>query len=208
MNLLRLKQLASVSAVALSVAAFMPTTAWSAAFNMDNDTATIAVNAAVDNTADLVTTAVDFETIGVTSDAADTADLVMDPTTGAITDDLGAGVGGPGEAHIVSDDDLGTPGTATLTAALPNSQVFAYYSNPINLTDGAGPTLTLEVIQDDLATPGSFTQTGAVSVTGIGTTDGAGALSWSIGGTIQTVATAAPYDTNAYAGSFDMQLTY
>ena len=208
MNLLKLKQLATVSAVALGFAAFMPSTAWSAAFDMDDDTVTVNVTAAVDNTADFATTPVDFETIGVTSDAADTADLVMDPATGAITDDLGAGVGGPGEAHIVSDDDAGTAGTAALTNALPNSQVFVYYASPTNLTDGTAPDLTLEVINDDLATPGSFTSTGAVQVVGIGTTDVAGSLSWNIGGTISTVATAAPYETGAYTGSFEVQLTY
>lgn len=213
MKTISLKKLAAVSAIALTIG-LSAQTASAAQFEMDGSTPyTANVTAGVDNTADLVVTDVAFGTIGVTSDAVDTADLIMDPTTGTITDDLGPGVGGAGEAHIVSETNTGTPGVATLSAGLANTQVFAYYSNLVDLTCGGclapgNPDLVLEQIQDDLATPGSYTQSTATSVTGIGTTDATGALTWNIGATIQTVATASPYETGTYTGKFDIMLTY
>lgn len=212
MKTISLKKLAAVSAIALTIG-LSAQTASAAQFEMDGATPyTANVTAGVDNTADLVVTDVAFGVIGVTSDAVDTADLIMDPA-GAITDDLGAGVGGAGEAHIVSETNTGTPGVATLSAGLANTQVFVYYRNLVDLTCGAclapgNPDLVLEQIQDNLATPGSYTKSTATSVTGIGTTDATGALSWNIGATIQTVATANPYETGTYSGKFDIMLTY
>lgn len=211
MRTINLKKLAAVSAIALTIG-LSAQTASSAPFEMDGATPyTANVTAAVDNTADLAITDIAFGTIGATSDAVDTASLTLNPTTNSITDDVGAGVGGAGEAHLVSETNTGTAGVATF-AGLANTLVFAYYSNLVDLDcalcTGGNPVLTLEQIQDDMATPGSYTKSTATSVTGIETTDGVGALVWNIGATIQTVATAAQYETGTYAGTFDVMLTY
>ena len=204
MNLSNVKKLATVSAVALGLA--WSGSAYSAPFEMDLNTLTVNVNATVDNTADLVVTDLDFETIGVTSDPVDTAEMTLNPDN-TITEEFGPGLGtAPNEAHIVSDDDTGTAGVATLSAALPNSDIFVYYSNLINLTDGAAPDLVLASVQDNLATPGSWD--GTTLVVGIGTTNGTGDLVWNIGATIETEATASQYDSNVYTGTFDVYLTY
>ncbi|HEY8190071.1 MAG TPA: hypothetical protein VIF12_05255, partial [Micavibrio sp.] len=147
------RNLAMVGAVALGIASYSGT-AWSAAFEMDDVGVVIAVTAAVDNTIDVTTTPIAFGTIGVTSDAVDTAALVMNPTTGAVVDDIGPGLG-INEAHIVSATNTGTPGTVTVANALPNSLIFSYYGTLVNLTDGAGPLLVLDSITDDLNVPGS-----------------------------------------------------
>lgn len=211
MKSMNLKNLAAVSAVALTIGLYA-NTASSAPFEMDGSTPfTANVTAAVDNTADLAVTDIDFGTLGATSDAVDTAEIVLDPSSSAITDDIGAGLGGAGEAHLVSQTNSGTPGVATF-AGLNNTLVFAYYSNLVDmdcaLCTGGNPNLRLEKISDNMAVPGSYTKTGAVSVTGIETTTAGGALIWEIGATIQTLATAAQYETGAYAGTFDIMLTY
>jgi hypothetical protein len=174
---------------------------------MDDVGVVIAVTAAVDNTIDVTTTPIAFGTIGVTSDATDTASLIMNATTGAVTDDIGPGLG-IGEAHIVSATNTGTPGTVTVANALPNSLIFAYYGTLVDLTDGAGPLLVLESISDDLNVPGSYTAATSTQVAGNEVTTAGGALTWNIGATIATQATAARYDTGAYAGSFTMILSY
>lgn len=201
-----LRNLAMTGAVMFAIAA--PTgPAWSAAFEMDDVGVAIAVTAAVDNTIDVTTTPIAFGTVGVTSDATDTASLVMDPGTGAITDDIGAGLG-IGEAHIVSATNTGTPATITVANALPNSFIFAYYGTLVNLTDGAGPLLVLDSVTDNLTVPGSYTAATSTQVAGRGTTNGTGDLVWNIGAAIGTQATASRYDTGAYAGSFTMILSY
>jgi hypothetical protein len=200
------KNLAMVSAMALGIASYSGT-AWSAAFEMDDVGVVIAVTAAVDNTIDVTTTPIAFGTIGVTSDAVDTASLVMNPTTSAVVDDIGAGLG-INEAHIVSATNTGTAGTVTVANALPNSFIYAYYGTLVNLTDGAGPVLTLDSITDNLAVPGSYTAATSTQVAGRGSTNGTGDLVWGIGAAIGTQATATRYDTNTYTGSFTMILSY
>ena len=200
------KRLAMVGAAALTLASYSGT-AWSAVFEMDDVGVVIAVTAAVDNTIDVTTTPVAFGTVGVTSDAVDIASLVMNPTTGAIVDDIGPGLG-IAEAHIVSGTNTGTPGTVTVANALPNSLIFSYYGTIVNLTDGAGPVLTLDSVTDNMATPGSYTVATATQVAGVETTTAGGDLVWEIGAAIGTQATAARYDTGAYAGSFTMILSY
>ena len=211
MKLSTFKRLATVSAIALGMSHYSGP-AFAAAYEMDPAVPlTIPVTAAVDNTTDVAFTAVNFQNVGVTSDAVDTADLVMAPD-GTITDDIGAGVGGTGEAHIVSDDNTGLAGQINLTVAFPNTTIFVYYSNLVNLTcalcAGGNPDLILEKVQDNLATPGSFTKSTSTSVTGKGVTAPGGTLTWDIGATIRTLATATRYETGAYAGSFDLVLTY
>ena len=206
MDIKSLKLMAAVSTVVLGLAFAAP---GARAEEMDDatDTTTVNVTAAVANTVTMVTTDMAFGNLGVTSDAADTATITMDPTTGAIVDDTAAGTG-LNEAHIVSDTNTGTPASITVSGALINTDIYVYYSNLVDLTDGAAPDLTLASITDDLATAGGFVASGAVQTVGKGTTDGSGGLVWHVGATISTIATALRYDTNTYTGSFDVDLAY
>ncbi len=205
MNPRKLVMMATVSAVALGMA-FHADSALAAAFDLDDDIAVIDADAAVDNTVDLtITNNLNFQNIGVTSHATDTASLVMS-AAGAITDDLGPGVGT--EAHIISDDGTGQQAVITIANAFASADLFTYYSNLVNLSDGSAPDLVLAVVQDDLATAGSFTATGAVQVVGREQTTAGGGLVINIGATLTTQATASPYNTGAYDGAFDLVVSY
>ncbi len=213
----RLNKLAAISAVALCVG-LSSGTAWSAAYELDSGTAIqVDVTADVLQTSDVtVTTDIDFGNIGIKQDNVDTATLVMAPD-GTVTEDTA------GDARIVTDDtDTPVAGQIDVTGAFQNTDIHVVYQNLVDLTcatcSGAQPDLLLVGLLDNMANgaalaPGTGVQQGGWSaglpVEGIGTTDNAGALRFTIGATIETDETvAAPYETGNYAGSFEMLLSY
>ncbi len=202
MKLNRLKVLATVSAVALSVA-YTSGQAWAQpTYDLDSGTAIVVdVTAGVDNTVDLAVVDMDFGNIGVTSDAVDQATMVLS-TAGAITEDTA------GAAHLVSDDNTGTAGSLAITNAFPTQEIYVDYSNPTALAcalcAAPNPTLAIVEISDDLTTPGNLSG----PVTGNEATSAGGALTILLGASIQTEATADNYLTGAYAGSFEVRMAY
>ena len=199
MKLNKLAKLATVSALALG-AAYQVGVTPALAYEMGT-TQVVVVNATVDNTITLTANPAATGAIGVTGDAVDTATMVLAPND-AITEDIA------GAAHLVSDTGLGTAAKITVTAAFPTQNLYVSYSNPVNLNCGlcapGTPDLALVDVLDDMTIPGNISG----PAQGIEATDNVGALAWNIGVTISTIASPNLYLTGAYAGSFDMIVTY
>lgn len=212
MNFNKLGRLATVSAIALgfSVSAGQ---VWAAAYELDSGVVLpVNVGADVLETVDVVVTDAAIGNIGVHQDktGADTATLVMAPD-GTITEDVA------GPARIVHETGTGTAAQVVLTAAFPTTDIYATYSNPVDLNCALcalSPDFTLVDVLDDMdnpnggAGPGTGVAAGTLAGDGQATTDANGALTWNIGVTIETIASANYYETGAYAGSFDMILSY
>lgn len=213
MTSFNLKNIATVSAVALCFG-LSSGTAWSAAYELDSGNAVnVTVTAEVLQTVDVTVAAnVNFGNIGIHQDAADTAQLVMDPLA-AVTEDLA------GPARMVTDDNS-TPvaGDIDLTGGFPDTDIHVTYTHNADLacidpSCALSNDLTLVDVQDSMVaaaalTNGTGVQQGDFATEGIGTTTAGGLLSWQIGATIETVAGAQPYETGTYVGSFDMTLSY
>lgn len=217
MNFNRLTRMAVVSAVALGAAAYSGS-AWAAAYELDSGVAVnVPVTAHVLQTVDVtVTQDIDFKDIGIHQDkvGADTATSTMTPA-GVVSEDAGVA---EGDARFVTDSgDVPEPAIITLTGAFPTTNIHVDYVLNTSLTCaacGAGtPVLTLTNVADNLsAAPGPAVGTGVqggnFATNGIGTTTAGGALTWNIGATLTTVASANDYETGNYNGSFDMYLSY
>lgn len=212
MKLTKLQRLATVSAVALGVAAYSGTV-HAAAYELDSGAdINITVTADVMQTvAVTVTNNVSTGDVGIKQDAADTAQLVMAPD-GTITEDLA------GPARFVEDpSDAQQPAVITLTGAFPSTDIYVNYDPNADLDCvpcvNSG-VITLTDVTDDLGAggPASGIGTGVAAgnfaTEGQATTDANGALTWNIGVTLTTVASANYYETGAYVGSFDMNLSY
>lgn len=204
MNLNHMKKLATVSAVALGVAAAGP--AWAANYDLDSGTPiAITVGATVDNTVSVtVANNMNFQNIGVTSDAADTATLVMAPD-GSITDDVA------GAARMISDDSTGQQAQIEVDNAFPTAVIHVTYTIASNLIeDAADPDLVLSNILDNLDAPAKGTggTAGTTATEGTATTTAGGELDFAIGASLSTQSTALAYDSNAYTGGFNMYMAY
>lgn len=205
MKLTSYKKFAAISAVVLGAAVYAGHSA--NAIQIGSPT-TVPVNATVENSVTVtVTNPVDFGTIGAIRDVVDTATLSVDPADTAV-EDPGTGFGGADPAAIVFDpSDAPTAADIDITAAFENTDLYITYQNCVDPVQGAD-TFTLAGIVDNLNTPGSY-DCAAAPVIGFETTDGVGALSFNIGASITTTAGAATaYPDGAYAGSFEMVVSY
>jgi len=212
MNLKKLRILAGVSAVALTLALGSSPLQ---AYEMDSGTPIpIPFDTTVLETVTVVTTNLAFGDVAVHQDAVDTADLTISPL-GVITQDLA------GPARFVSDGNGKAAATVTLTAAFPTTDIYVDYNTPVDLSCGlcVGPPPALKLIKvtDNLNAPIVGTGhtatvldvlTPANTVEGRGTTSAGGALTWDIGATIRTTPSALYYSTGTYTGSFDMIMSY
>lgn len=213
MKLINFKSMVAVSAVALSFA-MSAGPAMAAAYELDSgDPVNVLVTADVLQTVDVdVAQDIDFGNIGIKQDAADTATLVMAPD-GSITEDLA----GPARA-VIDDNDTPLPASIDLTGGFPDTDIHVLYTDAVDLNCAgclASEDLLLTDVLDSMLpaavlTAGTGVQQGSLlaATEGIGTTTNAGDLSWEVGATITTVASANPYETGAYAGSFNMYLSY
>lgn len=211
MRLTSFKKYAVVSAIALGVGMYAVSS--NAAVIQISDPVTINVTATVENTITVNTTPLAFGTIGSLKDGTTlgtTATMLVE-TTGVVTDSPGAGYYSASPASIVSTGAGAAAGTVAVTGAFPTESLYVDYDNFINPING-GESFVLNEVHDNLATVGSYNAVTSARTTGIGVTDGAGALSWSIGGTIETEVAAGlvpvDYTDGLYTGSFDVRIVY
>lgn len=213
MRLTSFQKFAVVSAVALGAGFYAVSS--NAAVIQISDPVTIDVTATVENTITVNTTDLAFGQIGSLKDGTGTSTTatMLVETTGVVTDEPGDGYYSASPASIVYDTNTGGAAAATVavTGAFFNENLYVDYDNFVDPINGA-ETFTLLEVHDDLATVGSYNSVTLARTTGIDTTDGAGALSWNIGGTIQTEvdAGAVPvdYTDGLYTGSFDVRIVY
>ena len=210
MNLKSFSKLAAVSIIALGTA--MHSTGVIAAAFQIGDAITVPFGATVENSMNVVVTGGTFGTIGAMNDLTDVATMVLNPDD-TFTEDPGTGFGGTDPASIVVDP-VGVPAPAAanvaVTGAFENTDLYVTFQNCVNLT-GGGNTFLLDNITTDLTTPGGYDCAAALGAltAGIGTTSGAGALTFNVGASILTnQAAAAAYTDGAYTGSVTMYIAY
>ena len=203
----QIRNVLMVSAVALAVAY---TSSAIAAPVQIGSPVTLDMDATVENTIDVVvTTPINFGTIGAISDGTDTATLTLSPA-GVVTEDPGTGYGGADPAAIVMDpSSVPTVGAIAVTAAFENTELYVTYQNVIDLANG-GRTFEVTAVVDDLATPGAYDGvTDTMTTIGHETTDIAGALSFNIGASITTDTPGnTAYPDGNYDGGLDIVFSY
>lgn len=216
MNIKSFGKIAAVSAIAMVAA--MHAAGVVAAPVQIGDPVQVDITATVENTIDVtVTNPVRFGQIGAMNSqtAADTATARVAPND-ALTDDPGTGYGTASQASIVFDPgDVANTGAADvdITGAFANTDLYVTYDTCADLAGPGAEVFVLHSIQDNLPTPNSHDCTAAAAygtyTFGSGTTDGAGALSFNIGATIDTDGSSdAAYTEGAYTGSVQMYVTY
>lgn len=217
MNIKSFGKIAAVSAIAMVAA--MHAAGVVAAPVQIGDPVQVDITATVENTIDVtVTNPVRFGQIGAMNSqtAADTATAQVLPDDSTNGGDPGTGYGTASQASIVFDPaDAANVGAAdvAITGAFINTDLFVTYDTCANLTGPGTEVFVLHSIQDNLATPNNLDCTAAAAygtyTFGSGTTDGAGALSFNIGATIDTDGSSdAAYTDGAYSGSVQMYVTY
>ncbi len=207
MSLKSFKKLAAVSVIALGVTAYAGG-AWAI---QSGDPNTINATATVENTILVVTSPLDFATIGAMSDGVDVA------TASVSTASVFTGDSSP-LAAIVNDPTT-TAAAATLNVtAFQNTQLFIDYSNVVNMSEAGGDTFIITDLSDNANAP----TTGVAGVAGSWnvitgnsqgsvTTDGTGVMEIAIGGAIATDPVTVPagaYTDGVYTGSFDVTVSY
>jgi len=131
-----------------------------------------------------------FGTFVAIADATDTSTLAID-VAGAST------ILNPGNARLV-EITAGQQGVFTASAAAPSTAVTV--TLPVSVTlncgacSGAQPDFTVDTFVDD---------TGGAPVT-----DGAGGLVVNVGATLNTIASATPYEDGAYSGAYTVSINY
>ena len=206
MDIRSFKKLVAVSALALGVTAYA-NGAWAI---QSGDPNTINVTATVENTIIVVTSPLDFATLGAMSDAVDTATASVSPA-GVFTGDSSP------QAAIVNDPTTTVAAATINVTAFQSTQLFLDYSNVVDMTEAGGDTFIITDLLDNADVP--TTGVGGVAgswnnITGNSpgsvTTDALGVMEVAIGGSIITdpITVAAAYTDGAYTGSFDLTVSY
>lgn len=174
------------------------------------DTETININATVDNTYSITITDVEFDAIAASDWTTGTTATASVAPDGSTTETAGDGWAGANPAFIVFDPTGTTVnGNIAITGAFNNTSIYVSYDNCQNLSHATETEVfVITRVWDDLATPSDYDCTNPPTI-GVGTTDGAGALSFNVGVEISTEGlNDAAYGNGAYAGSVDMYLHY
>ena len=136
------------------------------------------------------TTPLAFGTFVAIIDATDTSTLVIDV----------AGVhsyNNPGNARLVAVT-AGSQGVFDVTAAAPTTALVLTFPAAVTLVCGACGAGTED-----------FTVNGFVDdVAGAPTTDGAGAVTFNVGATLNTIASANTYNDGSYTGAYTITVNY
>ena len=202
-------KLAGISAVAMMAAVYA--TGVVAAPIQIGDLVDVNFNADVENTIDVVVTDGEFGIIGAMNHTTSTATLTLAPSaTPVMVGDGGTGFLTAGQAAIVPDPTSATAPTGAevvVTAAFDTTDLYVTFDACQNLTNGtetfllSAITNSLDATTYDCVTP--------MATGSVGTTDGAGALTFYVGATITTdSATDAAYPDGAYTGDVDMYISY
>ena len=155
------------------------------------ETAGSNITATVQNAFTFVeTTPLSFGTIVAVSDAVDTSTLVLTPA-GAST------FNNPGNARL-TEVVAATAGVFDITAAAPSTNIDLTIPASVTLAcgscSGAQPDFTVN----------AFVSSGGTTVT----TDVAGAVTFNLGATLNTIADPAPYEDGLYSGAITITASY
>jgi hypothetical protein len=184
MDLLK-KTLTTTAVVALATGIIFGATSAKA------ETAGTSITATVANAFTLVeTTPLAFGSLVAINHAVDTSTLVID-TAGIHT------YNNPGNARLVQVT-AGTQGVFDITGAAPTTALVLTMPAPVTLncgTCGAGTEdFTVNTFTDNVA--------------GAPTTDGAGAVTFNVGATLNTIASANAYNDGPYSGLYTITVNY
>lgn len=184
-------KIATVGAVALGVACL------AADAQAQTEKVTANVNAVVDNSFTLAeTTIMNFGTIVAKADMVGntTATLTID-STGALTP---VPTGPAAARFVIFNSANASQGVFNVTNAAPSTKVAISFANPVALNCALcanAPDITI----------GAFTHDAGANPT----TDANGALTFNVGATLTTVpAPANQYEDGAYAGTYDVLVSY
>lgn len=212
---LNFKKFAMVGASALAIAIYSGTAHAQIDFEAGIPQ-TLDITAEVDNTITATITDPDMGTWGVIRSNAvgEQAILVLnfDGTQGGTSSGAADAIEGGG----------GVAGVVDISGAFASTPVTVTLSNPVDLVctlcAGSSPTLDLYRIEANLTAPTTGVAGASNSVidqvtpasnhVGTATTTGAGALVFNIGARARTTVGSTPYESGAYAGTYDMILEY
>lgn len=154
------------------------------------------VSATVSNAFNFVeTTVMNFGTLVALADTAGANTATIQISTAGV---LSAPTNNAPAQFIIVNSAAATQGVFDVTNAAPSTPVTIAFANTAGLTcalcTGGNPTLTFSGLNHDAgATP---------------TTTAGGALTIGVGGTLTTVAGGNQYEDGAYAGTFDITVSY
>ena len=208
MNVKSFKTLTAASALALGAMVY----AGSAhAVNVQSGSpTTVPIQATILNTFTVTTTTLDLGQLGVTPKVGDLAATTLAPAGVLASNDTGAG--NAANARIAIDSTTPASPTVVTVLGFGSTQVKVDYTLCVDLTNG-GSTFTLSALDDDLGAPpvgvGGVAGHGCTGPTqGNAVTDATGHLTFDVGATVKTTATAVAYPDGVYNGSFDITLSY
>jgi len=136
------------------------------------------------------TTALGFGSMVAINDATDTSTLVVDHTAAPIYNNPGAA--------ILIEVLPATAGTFDISGAAPSTAITITFPASVTLNCGACAVGTEDFTVDTFVSSGAGTET----------TDGTGAVTFTIGATLNTINSANAYNDGTYSGAYTVTANY